>query len=71
MMVFWIFLLGAGVLACALGLNLLASALGLMSWYDFLKNPGAASALSYLWLFVLYPFGLGAAAYGVGKALGF
>lgn len=64
-----IFLLGAGVLVGALALNFAASALGLASWYDFVKDPGKTTPLSYLWLFVLYPFGLGVAAYVAAKLL--
>lgn len=64
-----IFVLGVGVLVGALALNAVASAFGLLSWYDFLKNPGAADVLSYLWLFVLYPLGLGLVAFVVGTYL--
>lgn len=62
-------LLGAGILVGALGLNALASSLGLMSWYEFLKEPSRADLFSYLWLFVFYPFGLGFVAFGVSKLL--
>lgn len=69
MNLFLIFLLGTGVLVGALGLNVLASVLGLSNWYDFLKHPSQTSTLSYMWLFILYPFGLGIAAYLVAKLL--
>jgi hypothetical protein len=65
-----VFLLGCGVLVGALLLNVVASALGLMSWYDFVKDPGQATAVSYVWLFVVYPLGLGVVAYYSAKLLG-
>ncbi len=58
-----IFLIGVIVLVGAILLNSVASLFGLMSWYDFLRAPRSATALSYVWLFVLYPFGLGVLAY--------
>ncbi len=58
-----IFAVGLLILVGALALNFGASQLGLMSWYDFLKSPQSAGAISYLWLFVAYPFGLGVVAY--------
>ena len=64
-----ILLSGAGILIGALLLNFLASALGLMSWYDFVKEPSRANFLSYLWLFLLYPLGLGLGAYIVSRLL--
>lgn len=64
-----IFLSGAGILIGALLLNFLASALGLMSWYDFVKGSREAGLWSYLWLFLLYPLGLGLSAYLSAKLL--
>ncbi|MCI0479794.1 hypothetical protein L0Y59_04580 [Candidatus Uhrbacteria bacterium] len=58
-----VFLLGLGVLVGAVALNALASALGLPNWYAFLAKPEGTTPLGYLWLFVVYPFGLGAVAY--------
>ena len=69
MQVVLIFLLGLGVLAGALVLNAIASFFGLSNWYDFLKNPSHTSFVSYLWLFVVYPAGLGVVAYCVAKLL--
>lgn len=64
-----IFLLGVGVLIGAIVLNILSSRLGFTNWYEFFRNPGSADMLSYLWLFVLYPLGLGIIAYGVSRLL--
>ena len=65
--IFFIFILGVGILAGALLLNFLAGKLSLSTWYDFVKDPGKTSILSYVWLFILYPFGLGLAAYLISK----
>ena len=62
-----LFVLGVGILAGALVLNYLGSRLGLPSWYDFVEAPSTLTALSAVWLFVLYPFGLGTTAYLVEK----
>ncbi len=64
-----IFALGVAILVGALMLNIAASALGLMSWYDFLKQPADAGIVSLLWLFVLYPAGLGIIGYFAAKLL--
>lgn len=66
-----IFLLGLGILAGAIILNVVASRFGLMSWFEFVKNPGGVDVFSYIWLFVLYPFGLGVVAYFIVKYLKF
>ena len=43
----------------ALILNVVSSQLGFTNWYEFLKNPSGANVLSYIWLFIGYPLGLG------------
>lgn len=68
---FLIFLVGIVILVGAIALNIAASYVGLMSWFEFVKNPGAAGVLSYLWLFVGYPFGLGVIAYAAMEFLNF
>lgn len=70
MLVLHIFLLGCGILVGALALNGVASLLGLMSWYEFIKAPGQAGGVSLVWLFVLYPLGLGCAGYISAKLIG-
>lgn len=65
----YIFFLGIGILIGALILNLIATKIGLMTWYEFIQNSSDATLLSYIWLFVLYPFGLGAIAYGMLRLL--
>lgn len=62
-----IFCFGVGILVGALILNFIASFLGFMSWYDFIKGTERASLLSYLWLFIFYPLGLGLSAYLLSK----
>jgi len=69
MRVLLIFLLGIGILVGAIILNVIASSLGLVSWYEFIKNPSSANILSYVWLFVIYPLGLGIISYFVAKLL--
>jgi len=59
--------MGLMILFGAILLNLFASRVGLLSWFDFLKNPSKANMLSYIWLFILYPFGLGIIAYFSSK----
>lgn len=59
----FIFIVGVGVLVAAIALNVLAQRLGLITWYDFVDNPNGASAISYLWLFFVYPLVLGIVAY--------
>lgn len=58
-----ILITGAGILGVAMILNLLATKLHIATWYDFVKEPKNTSMLSYVWLFLIYPFGLGGAAY--------
>ena len=57
------------LLIAAILLNYLASILKLKGWYDFLKNPKRTSLLSYVWLFIVYPFLLGATIYFVLKII--
>ena len=54
-----IYLIGVGFLAGALVVNVLAKLLQLPSWYDFLANP-KMTLTSAVWLFIIYPFILGA-----------
>ncbi|MBT5503801.1 hypothetical protein HN858_02695 [Candidatus Falkowbacteria bacterium] len=67
MKILYIFIMGLMILFGAILLNLFASRVGLLSWFDFLKNPSKANMLSYIWLFILYPFGLGIIAYFSSK----
>lgn len=69
MKILLIFILGIGILIGAIVLNVIASRFGIMSWFEFFKAPGQAGALSYIWLFILYPLGLGVVAYFVYKFL--
>lgn len=69
MKLLFIFVLGISILLGAIILNLIASSIGIMTWYNFLKSPEKAGMLSYIWLFVIYPFGLGIIAYLGGKLL--
>ena len=69
MKIFFIFLLGLGILGGAIALNVFASRIGLMSWFEFIKEPGKADLFSYIWLLVVYPLGLGLVAYLAVKML--
>jgi hypothetical protein len=69
MKILYIFLLGIIILIGAIILNIFASRVGLPNWFEFLKNSGKANTLSYVWLFVIYPFGLGIIAYFAAKLL--
>lgn len=69
MKIIYIFLLGIIILVGAIILNILASQFDLLSWFEFLKNPDKAGTLSYIWLFILYPLGLGVIAYFATKTL--
>lgn len=57
------FLLGIGILLGAIILNSIATKLGVMTWYTFVQKPSDATLFSYIWLFMLYPLGLGTIAY--------
>jgi hypothetical protein len=63
---------GIAILTAAVALNLLAGWLGLATWYDVFKLAGTegvkslfqqVSLVNWLFLIVIYPFLLGAAAY--------
>jgi hypothetical protein len=67
-----IFFAGIAILLAAILLNMLASSLGLQTWYTFLnaiEQQGLASTLKmlkvtdYFFLFLTYPFLLGLSAY--------
>lgn len=57
------FILGWSVLISAIVLNIIATKLHLKTLYDFLRKRDETSLTSYIWMFVLYPFGLGISAY--------
>jgi hypothetical protein len=63
MKIFSIFLIGVVILIGAILLNGIAKELGIKTWYDFLTNPKSTSFLSYLWLMIIYPLGLGILGY--------
>jgi len=69
---FNIFLSGVLILLIAMVVNVLATVLGLFTWYDFLKNIQAngfletiknTGALSLFFLFLVYPSVLGIVGY--------
>jgi hypothetical protein len=57
-MIVRIYLIGVSFLTGVIAVNLIGSLLKLPSWYDFLANP-ELTPLSFVWLFVVYPFILG------------
>jgi hypothetical protein len=72
MLVLKIGLTGFAILLAAILLNILANAIGLATWYDFLGSLSrqglmgslrSLKALDYIFLIVLYPVMLGLAAY--------
>jgi hypothetical protein len=67
MKILLIFLFGIGILIGAIILNIIASKLNLTSWFDFIKSPKDTSFTSYIWLFIVYPFGLGLIAFLLNK----
>ena len=69
MKIIYIFLLGILILVGAIMLNIFANRTGLLSWFEFLKNPSKANIFSYIWLFVIYPLGLGIISYFAIKLL--
>ena len=71
MKILYIFLLGTVILFGAIILNVFASRVGVLSWYEFLTNPKEVTMASYIWLFILYPLGLGIIAYLATKLLPF
>jgi len=62
-----IFIFGYSILSVAIVLNVLARAFNIKSWYDFLNSPNDTSILSYIWLFIMYPFTLGLVPYVISK----
>ena len=66
---FYILLQGLGILGVALILNIIATKLGIKTWYGFVEQPSNTNLVSILWLFLIYPFALGATAYLIGKIL--
>ncbi len=71
-MVVKIFILGWVILLVAILLNVVATRLGIDTWYPFLNNAGKVgflkaisenSILSKLFLFIIYPLLLGITAY--------
>ena len=66
-----IYIIGIAVLLIAILANILASVLGVLSWYDAilsLQKNGMGGlkqwrVLDYVWLFILYPTILGAGAF--------
>ena len=65
----YILLQGLGILGVALILNIVATKLGIKTWYGFVEQPSNTNLVSILWLFLVYPFALGATAYLIGKIL--
>lgn len=65
----YILLQGLGILGIALILNIIATKLGIKTWYGFVEQPSNTNLVSILWLFLIYPFALGATAYLIGKIL--
>ena len=64
MMLITIYFIGVAILVTAILLNAVVSKIRIVTWYDFVKKPSSAHWFDYIWLFVLYPALLGAAAYG-------
>lgn len=71
MMLLKIFIAGLIILLGALLLNVIANQLSLTTWYDFLKDPKKAGGVSLMWLFLIYPFGLGLLALLAARLLKF
>lgn len=69
MLIIKIFAIGFGVLVGAIVLNLIANKIGLLSWYQYIQKPHAAGLISYIWLFGVYPLGLGLIAYYMNQLL--
>ena len=67
-MIIKIYFAGLIVLVGAIAVNALAKLLKLPSWYDFLSNP-KVSAVSLLWLFIIYPLLLGLIALVIKRIL--
>lgn len=64
-----IFLLGTLILLVAILVNIFASKLGILTWYEFLKDTHTLDLstlkgiVSAVFMFILYPFLLGGVAY--------
>lgn len=69
MLLIQIFLIGIAILAAALLMNTVAMKLHIVTWYDFVKKPSSARWFDYIWLLILYPTLLGAAAYATVASL--
>lgn len=69
-----LYIIGLAILITAILANLLASKLGLLSWYDFLnllsdrglEGFKEVRFFDYIWLLLLYPLALGL-GYGFGS----
>ena len=56
------YFIGVIILISAIIANIIATKIGLKTWYDFLNTINNGTSLSkfdYIWLFALYPFTLG------------
>tara|TARA_B100000902_G_C27307863_1_gene916609 strand:- start:634 stop:858 length:225 start_codon:yes stop_codon:yes gene_type:complete len=56
------YFIGVIILISAILANIIASKIGLKTWYDFLNtinNGTSLSTFDFIWLFVFYPFTLG------------
>jgi len=62
MSILHIFLTGFGILIGAILLNLIANSLSIASWYEVIGGKKGLTFLDYFWLFIAYPFLLGAVA---------
>jgi len=71
MTIFKMYLVGLGILVGAIVLNVVSRGLKIKGWYDFLQKPAQTNAVSYIWLFVVYPLCLGVLAYTLSRFLGF
>lgn len=69
MVIFKIFIIGFAILISALIINGLASKIGLVTWYDFLKQGAKVEWYEYLWLFIFYPFLLGLSVFYIDKII--
>ncbi len=75
-MILNIFLAGWIILIVAIVMNIIAMQLGIITWYPFLNDVskmgfvkafGETSLISKLFLFVIYPLGLGLSAFLILK----
>jgi hypothetical protein len=70
MLIFKIFIAGVGLLLGAIVLNGIAKFLGLPTWYDFFAKP-QLTLISFFWLFIMYPLGLGGLVFILSKLFNF